>query len=160
MKEVWLIGRLIYLTGISSFGTTVITATCRATGETASTTISVESGWWIWDTRNEFGEWTVQGQATNGPKIERKDGKLVVTLGSGSKRRADLRLPVNDKNPLYLDIATYPVFAMRCDRYPGQRNLIRRSHHHSRSRICLGRSSRQMRKFLSFLLYLELLGCQ
>ena len=97
------------------FGTTVITATCRATGETASTTISVESGWWIWDTRNEFGEWTVQGQATNGPKIERKDGKLVVTLGSGSKRRADLRLPVNDKNPLYLDIATYPVFAMRCD---------------------------------------------
>lgn len=106
------------------FGTTVITATCRATGETASTTISVESGWWIWDTRNEFGEWTVQGQATNGPKIERKDGKLVVTLGSGSKRRADLRLPVNDKNPLYLDIATYPVFAMRCDIPKGGANTL------------------------------------
>lgn len=103
------------------FGSAVITATCRETGEMASATINVESGWWIWDGMNGFTSWTT---STGGAKVERKDGKLVVTLNTGTKRRADLKYPADAKNPLYLDLGRYPVFAMRCSIPTGGNNTL------------------------------------
>lgn len=94
------------------FGTVTITAECIANGNSASTTITVEPGWWIWDGRNNFKNWKI-GQAYS--SLEIVDGKMVVTCGAqnAEKKRADLQLPASDKAPVYMHIGQYPVLAMR-----------------------------------------------
>lgn len=103
------------------FGSAVITATCQATGKSSSTVITVESGWWIWDARNNFSTWKTP---SSGAKTEFKDGKLVVTLNVGTKRRADLKYPVDTTNPLNLHLGNYPVLAMRCTIPKGGNNTF------------------------------------
>lgn len=94
------------------FGTVTITAECIANGNSASTTITVEPGWWIWDGRNDFKNWKI-GQAYSSLAIV--DGKMVVTCGAqnAEKKRADLQLPASDKAPIYMHIGQYPVLALR-----------------------------------------------
>lgn len=91
------------------FGTTEITATCQATGAKATTTITVVSGWWIWDGRNNFSNWGL-GQAYSSFVIE--DGKMVVTAGAQNTtmRRADLKY---NAVPFVMDFGQYPVIALR-----------------------------------------------
>lgn len=91
------------------FGTTEITATCQATGAKASTVITVVSGWWIWDARNEFKNWGL-GQAYSSFAIE--DGKMVVTAGAqnATMRRADLKY---NAVPFTMDFGQYPVIVLR-----------------------------------------------
>lgn len=103
------------------FGSTTITATCIATGETTSTTISVESGWWIWDIENQFNKWFAPDGAV---KVEYTDSKMHVTMKPGTKYRADLKYNCDAKNPLYLDIAKYPVLGMRCSIPKGGNNTF------------------------------------
>ena len=91
------------------FGTATITATCKATGQTASVSVTVESGWVIWDGQNNFDGWKI-GQNYSSYVIE--DGKMVVTAGAqnATMRRADLSF----RNvPINLDFSNYPVLAMR-----------------------------------------------
>lgn len=94
------------------FGTAVITATCQETGATASTAIEVESGWWIWDARNNFSNW-ILGQANASFTIE--DGKMVVTAGAqnATMKRADLKYDCSDKTPIRMDYSKYPIVALR-----------------------------------------------
>ena len=106
----------------TGFGSAVITATSQKTGESASVTVNVESGWWIWDDRNDFGTWMTP--SGSGAKVERQDGKLVATLGTGNKLRTDLKLPCDAKNPLYFDLANYPVVGMRCTIPKGGNNTL------------------------------------
>ena len=91
------------------FGTATITATCKATGQTASVSVTVESGWVIWDGQNNFDGWKI-GQNHSSYVIE--NGKMVVTAGAqnATMRRADLSF----KNvPINLDFSNYPILAMR-----------------------------------------------
>jgi len=91
------------------FGTTEITATCQATGVKSTTTITVVSGWWIWDGRNEFKNWGL-GQTYSSIAIE--DGKMVVTAGAqdATMKRADLKYTAV---PVTMDFGQYPVIALR-----------------------------------------------
>lgn len=91
------------------FGTATITATCKATGQTASVSVTVESGWVIWDGQNNFDGWKIE-QNYSSYVIE--NGKMVVTAGAqnATMRRADLSF----KNvPINLDFSNYPILAMR-----------------------------------------------
>ena len=60
------------------FGTAVVTARCIANDKSASVTITVEAGAWIWDKRNNFKNWEIS-QAYSSFVIQ--DGKMVVTCG-------------------------------------------------------------------------------
>lgn len=55
------------------FGTATITATCKATGQTASVSVTVESGWVIWDGQNNFDGWKI-GQNYSSYVIEMVNG--------------------------------------------------------------------------------------
>lgn len=91
------------------FGTTEITAICQATGAKSTTTITVVSGWWIWDGRNEFKNWGL-GQTNASFDIE--DGKMVVTAGAQNTtmKRADLKYTAV---PVAMDFGQYPIIALR-----------------------------------------------
>ncbi len=105
----------------TGFGSAVVTANCTSTGKTASVTVTVESGWWVWNGDNDFTTWKTN---TSGASVARKDGILVVTLNKGSKRRGDLQYPVSGSSPLYLDLANYPVFAIKCTVPKGGNNTL------------------------------------
>lgn len=91
------------------YGTATITATCKSTGLTASVSVTIESGWQIWDGLNDFDGWGI-GQPYSSFVIE--NGKMVVTAGAqnATMRRADLKY---SKLPINLDFSKYPILAMR-----------------------------------------------
>lgn len=103
------------------FGSTTITATCQATEEMASVTINVESGWWIWNNENGFAGWST---STANAKVDYVNDKMHVTMSTGSKYRADLKIKADNKSPFYMDLANYPVIAMRCDIPKGGNNTL------------------------------------
>lgn len=91
------------------FGTTEITATCQSTGVKSTTTITVISGWWIWDGRNNFKNWGL-GQSNASFAIE--DGRMVVTAGdqNTTMKRADLKYTAV---PVAMNFGQYPIIALR-----------------------------------------------
>lgn len=96
------------------FGTAVVTARCIANDKSASVTITVEAGAWIWDKRNNFKNWEIS-QAYSSFVIQ--DGKMVVTCGqqNADMKRADLRLAASATAPVYMNWGNYPVLALRTD---------------------------------------------
>lgn len=86
------------------FGTAVITATCTETGYKSSVSLTVATGWYVWDNNTDFNGWY---SPTSGAKVEQKNGRMVVTVGTGN--RADLKR----QGTFETDFGNYPVLAMR-----------------------------------------------
>ncbi len=91
------------------FGTVTITAECIANGNSASTIVTIEPGWWIWDKRNSFRDWIPNSQYASGYVVE--NGKMTVTLKSGTKWRGDIQFVAKDK-PFHA--GNYPIVAIKC----------------------------------------------
>lgn len=90
------------------FGTATITATCKATGQTASVSVTVESGWVIWDGQNNFDGW----------KIGQNYSSYVIEMVNGGYSRCSKRYyetcGLEFQNvPINLDFSNYPILAMR-----------------------------------------------
>lgn len=100
----------------TGFGTTVITATCMETAVTVSTTITVVSGWWIWEPENKF----------SGPQVhntwnfstlnsEMLDGLCRIhfpATASGAKWRQDIKIQCSN-NAMFRAHRDYPVFVIK-----------------------------------------------
>lgn len=99
------------------FGVAVITATCKENDNSASITVTVEEGRYMWDKVYGFDRWITP---TAGAKCEVKNGRLLMTLSSGAKRRADIKYGQN----IGLHIGKNPVFAMRCTVAKGGNNIL------------------------------------
>lgn len=93
------------------FGETNVTATCRATGYTATVAVKVATGWWVWDAANGFTGWSM---GTKGAGFEVTEDRMVVTtaISSNGNRRADLVL-ASGNGQVATDLANYPILALR-----------------------------------------------
>ena len=92
------------------FGEATVTGTCRATGNKASTTVEVATGWWVWDAACSFEGW---GMGTKGTSFEVTEDRMVVTTApqSSGALRADLTLDTKNTKVI-MDLANYPVIAL------------------------------------------------
>lgn len=92
------------------FGEATVTGTCRSTGNKASTTVKVATGWWVWDAACSFEGW---GMGTKGASSEITEDRMIVTtaLQSSGALRADLTLDTKGTK-VVMDIANYPVIAL------------------------------------------------
>ena len=105
------------------FGTCNITATCPSTGDVQSVQVTVEPGWYIWNSANKFGHWYAGSNATFIYESDRLKVKMS-EMSAGGQWRGDLIL-VNDKNnPVRFHFGEYPVLAMRCTIPADGRNTL------------------------------------
>lgn len=101
----------------TGFGTVTITGTCIATGESASVSIEVLAGWYVWDASNKFSGINDQTswQSNNvWARDEIVDGRwhLVFPDAGTGKWRRDIKLVCSNNN-LFEMSKTMPVLAMR-----------------------------------------------
>ena len=101
-----------------AFGTVTITATCVGNGATATTEVTVEPGFLIWDALNQWDNWTTANEdapSTKGDKLWRVEFKNP----AGGKWRRDIKANCSEKSPLTLSLKNYPVFAVRMTKLNG-----------------------------------------
>lgn len=93
------------------FGEATVTGTCRATGNKATTTVKVATGWWVWDAACRFDGW---GMGTKGASFEVTEDCMIVTTATQSSGalRADLTLDTKNTKAI-MDLTAYPVIALR-----------------------------------------------
>lgn len=96
------------------FGTASVTATCVETGNKSTIDLTVYPGFYVWDATTDFEGWTINN---NLGKMERKDGKLVMTV-SADKRVYMQRAYSTAANQMDMNFKDYPVIAMRCSVLP------------------------------------------
>lgn len=96
----------------TGFGTCQITATCAATKQSSSITITVTAGWYIWDLSNKFGAWRAGSNATFNYLDDCIEVKLS-EMSAGGQWRGDLLLVNDAKNPVSFHFGEYPVIALR-----------------------------------------------
>lgn len=100
------------------FGNVTITGTCVETGQSASVSLEILTGWYVWDASNKFSGINDQTswQSSNiWARDEVVDGKWHVVFpdtASGSKWRRDIKLVCSNNN-LFEMSKTMPVLAMR-----------------------------------------------
>lgn len=92
------------------FGEATVTGTCRSTGNKATTTVKVTTGWWVWDASCGFEGW---GMGTKSTSFEITEDRMTVTTAAQSSGalRADLTLDTKNKK-IIMDLANYPVIAL------------------------------------------------
>lgn len=92
------------------FGEATVTGTCRSTGNKATVTVKVVTGWWIWDAACGFEGW---GMGTKSTSFEITEDRMIVTTAAQSSGalRADLTL-AKDNGKVVMDIANYPVIVL------------------------------------------------
>ena len=100
----------------TGFGSTVITATCSATGEQVSVTIEIPEGWYVWDASNAFlgiGSSTSWISNNENPTIEDGVWRVYFPDAGTGKWRRDIKLNCsnNDMLPIH---SSRPVMAIRC----------------------------------------------
>lgn len=96
------------------WGTAMITASCNKTGKRYNITLTVDSGFYMWNAEYGFDQWYTP---TAGAKIEVKGGQLVATINSS--RRADLNINCSKTNNFFINFYKYPVIAMKVHITPG-----------------------------------------
>ena len=105
----------------TGYGTAVLTATSTS-GKMASVTVTIASGWRIWDPTNRFNMWTA---ATAGSVFTYHDDYLEDKMAvSGTNYRADIKYACDANSPLTLDFSKYPVVALRTTIPDGGRNTF------------------------------------
>ena len=94
----------------TGFGTCTLTGT-TPTGVSKSVSITVETGWHVWDVSNRFIGWA---PATAGQSFEYYDDYVINRLGNGGTTyRADIRYACDNNSPLVMHFGQYPVVALR-----------------------------------------------
>ncbi len=105
------------------FGTVTITGTCIGNGAQASTEVTVDPGFLIWDAQNQWNGWVVSSadapdtRTENFWHVEFKDP-------AGGKWRRDIKVDCSEKNPLQLSLKNYPVFAVRMTKINGGNSTL------------------------------------
>lgn len=104
------------------YGTCNIIATCAETGYQASVTVTVETGWCIWDAGNKWNGW--KGADFNNHLTGDDRGDAVWRLffknpGEGKKWRGDFKIDCSNANPFVMSLANYPVLAVRMTKMNG-----------------------------------------
>lgn len=94
------------------FGTCNITATCPSTGDVQSVQVTVEPGWYIWNSANKFGHWYAGSNATFIYESDRLKVKMS-EMSAGGQWRGDLIL-VNDKTIPYVSTSENILYSP-CD---------------------------------------------
>lgn len=94
------------------FGTANITATCTATGESATIQVTVENGLYIWNARNQWAGW-VCSSADGGEERGDSYWHVVLNLDNKNKWRRDIKMDVNNNN-MFTMAAERPVLAIKC----------------------------------------------
>lgn len=94
------------------FGTASVTATCVETGNKSTIELTVYPGFYVWDATTDFEGWAING---NLGTMERKDGKLVMTVTNDKNKRVYMQRAYSTvANQMDMNFKDYPVIAMRC----------------------------------------------
>lgn len=105
----------------TGFGTCTLTGT-TPTGKSKSISITVETGWHIWDISNKFIGWA---PTTAGATFEYTEDCIINHMGiSGSNYRADIKFACDNNSPLVMHFGEYPVVALRTTIPDGGRNTF------------------------------------
>lgn len=98
------------------FGSCTITGTAP-NGKTASVQITVANGWRIWDVDNNWGQFLSATSGAVNDKNGVRPGYFRITFpASTAKYRADFSWQgISANNPVYMNVAEYPILAMRID---------------------------------------------
>lgn len=100
----------------TGFGSTVITATCTATGEQASVNIEIPEGWYVWDASNSFmglNKATSWISNNENPTIENGVWRVYFPDAGTGKWRRDIKLNCSNSDMLPIH-SSRPVMALRC----------------------------------------------
>lgn len=107
----------------TGFGTCDITATCRATGQSSTVTVTVTAGWYIWDSVNKWLPWKAGSNAGFTYHDDCIEVKLS-EMSAGGQWRGDLLLVNDANNPVAFHFGEYPVIALRTTIPPDGRNTF------------------------------------
>jgi len=98
------------------FGAATVTATCIETGNKSTIDLTVASGFYVWDATTDFEGWAIN---SNIGSMERKDGKLVMTVTADNNKRVYMqRVYSTVANQMDMNFKDYPVIAMKCTDIP------------------------------------------
>lgn len=98
------------------FGKATVTATCVETGNKSTIDLTVAPGFYVWDASNDFEGWAINN---NLGKMERKDGKLVMTVTADDNKRVYMQRAYSTAaNQMDMNFQDYPVIAMKCTEIP------------------------------------------
>ncbi len=109
------------------FGTANIIATCAENGFQTSVQITVDPGWIVWDSANQWTRWEVSNyntQILSDSKGDHTWHLIFKNPGEGKKWRGDIRVNCSDKNPLPMSLKNYPVFAVRTSKINGGNSTL------------------------------------
>lgn len=96
-----------------NFGTATVTATCSATGKSSSITLTVDPGFFIWDSSNEFEQWSIN---SNLGRINRNNGVLECTVTDDANARIYIQRAYSTaKNLIDFNFNKYPIIAFSAD---------------------------------------------
>jgi uncharacterized protein YjdB len=100
----------------TGFGSCTITGTAP-NGKSASVQVKVANGWRIWDVENNWGKFWASGSGCGNDKNGVRPGYYRITFpASTAKYRADFSWQgVSASNPVYMNVAEYPILAIRID---------------------------------------------
>lgn len=104
----------------TGFGNCNITATCVETGFSASVSVTVEPGLYIWDKNTMWNGWICSDGEK--PNTSGDKGTWRVNFPAaqpGGKYRRDIKFDCNANNPIELRLKSYPVLAIRMTKLNG-----------------------------------------
>lgn len=107
------------------FGKVSITAKCT-NGTTASVSLNITPGWWIWDTKNQwnsFGGWICSNTQAADERLAGTWRIHFPDAGSGKWRR-DIKVDCSKQKPFTMYLKDYPVLAIRCDKQKGGNSTL------------------------------------
>ncbi len=101
------------------FGNCNITAKCAETGVTASVTVVVDKGWYIWDNTNQWNWWEVANDAAPDTRTD-KWWHVEMPDPNGGKWGRNIRVKgISHSNPIVMHLKSYPVLAVRMTKLNG-----------------------------------------